>query len=256
MIKLLGIAAVTGLVFAVAVPAAAEDAATKAPEKNAAATPGTADPAPKTDAKKKLDPDHITWYAQALAQGPGGLNVTQFWSKGSRLRAETVIAGHKVVTLVNGEWYYAYDQTKGLGVRIRRTPKGLALDIPFRRPFGNEALRLIDLGAEVVGEENFHGREANIYRITDGFGRRTVWASQDALNIPLRIEIYNRSTGQTQATDYLDWLTGIDIPDSYFEVDSNVEITSYEFDEYGFFLAKTGSLGPVPVLYADLLRGW
>jgi len=211
----------------------------------------------KPDQKKApSDPANITWHAQALAHGPGGLNVTHFWSKGSKMRAETVISGHKVITLVNGEWYYAYDATKGLGIRIRRTPDGLALDKPFRRPFGNEAIRLIEQGAELVGEEDYHGRKANVYRLTDGLGRRTVWASQDALNIPLHIEIYSRRTGNTQATDYLDWLTGLVILDADCEPDPAVEITSYEFDEYGYFMAKSGSVGPVPVLYADLLRGW
>src|SRR5262245_33622183 len=47
-----------------------------------------------------------TWYAQALARGAGGLNVTHFWSKGPWLRAETVVAGHKVVNIVKGPWYY------------------------------------------------------------------------------------------------------------------------------------------------------
>jgi len=73
-----------------------------------------------------------TWYAQALAQGPGALNITHFWSKGSRLRAETVISGRKVVTLVNGDWYYAYDATKGLGIRVHRTPEAIANDADYR----------------------------------------------------------------------------------------------------------------------------
>jgi len=233
------------------------DPAARAQSDAAAPKAPAAEPsAPSKEAKKTADPADITWHAQALAHGPGGLNVTQFWSKGSKLRAETVISGHKIVTLVNGEWYYAYDATKGLGIRIHRTPEAMALDVPFRRPFGNEAIRLIEQGAEIVGEENYHGREANVYQITNGAGRRTVWASKDALNIPLHIEIYSRRTGQEQVTDYLDWLTGLTIPDSYFEVDPAVAITSYEFDEYGYFVAKAGSVGPVPVLYLDLLRGW
>ena len=58
------------------------------------------------------NPEH-TWYAQALARGAAGLNVTHFWSRGSMLRAETVVAGHKIVTIVNGPWYYAYDGLTG-----------------------------------------------------------------------------------------------------------------------------------------------
>ena len=64
-----------------------------------------------------------TWYAQALARGAAGLNVTHFWSKGPWLRAETVVAGHKVVNIVKGDWYYAYDGLTGRGMRsaaIRR----------------------------------------------------------------------------------------------------------------------------------------
>jgi outer membrane lipoprotein-sorting protein len=242
------------LAFGRAAPATAQsEAATASPKKANGEESADAEAGAE---RIPPDPDRITWHVQALAHGPGGLNVTQFWSKGSRLRAETVIAGHKVVTLVSGEWYYAYDATKALGIRIRRTPEALALDLPYRRPFGNEAIRLVEQGAEIVGEEEFQGRAATIYRVTDGLGRRTVWASKDALNIPLRIEIYSRRTGQKQATDYLGWLTGLTIPDSFFEVDPQVEIKSYEFDEYGYFLAKSGSMGPVPVLYADLLRGW
>ena len=45
---------------------------------------------------------HDTWYAQALAHSEIGLNVTHFWSKGPLLRAETVVVGRRVVTIVNG----------------------------------------------------------------------------------------------------------------------------------------------------------
>jgi outer membrane lipoprotein-sorting protein len=201
------------------------------------------------------DPALVTWYSQALAQGPGGLNVTQFWSKGNRLRAETVIAGHKIVTIVSGEWYYAYDATKGLGIQVRRTPEAIANDAPYLRPFGNEAAKLIKQGAEKVREENFHGRETDVYQLTDRLGRRMVWVSKDALNIPFRVEVYNRNLGTNQTTDYIDWLTGLTLPESTFAVDPNVEITTYEFDEYAHFTGKVGNVGPVPVLYLDLLRG-
>jgi len=207
-------------------------------------------------AKEPEAPDGIpTWYAQALAQGPGGLNVTQFWSKGPKLRAETVIAGHKIVTLVNGDWYYAYDATKGLGIRVRRAPEAIARDAPFRRPFGNEAVNLIRQGAEKIREEIFQGREAEIYQLTDGFGRRMVWVTKDALNIPLRVEMYNRRTASRQFTDYTDWSTGLTLPHAYFESESNVEIQTYELEEWAKYSAMLGGLGPVPVLHLDLLRG-
>jgi hypothetical protein len=214
-----------------------------------------ATPPPEAAAAEAPDPARPTWYAQALAQGPGGLNVTHFWSKGSLLRAETVIAGRKVVTLVNGDWYSAYDATKGLGIRVRRTPEATAKDAAYHRPFGNEAVKLIEQGAEKIREENYHGRDVEIYQLTDRLGRRMVWVSKEALNIPLRIELYNRRTGSRQATDYTDWLTGLTMSDAWFEIDPGVEVRSYEFDEYVEFSSQTGGMGPVPVLYMDLLRG-
>jgi hypothetical protein len=208
--------------------------------------------ATKTKPPREAPP---TWYSQALAQGPGGLNVTQFWSKGSKLRAETVVAGHKVITLVNGDWYYAYDATRGYGIRVRRAPQAIAKDSPYRRPFGNEAAKLIKQGAEKIREEKFHGREVEVYQLTDRLGRRMVWATKDALGIPLRVEMYNRATASQQATDYVDWLTGLALPDTYFEPIPGVEIQTYEFEEYLRQTAAVGAVGPVPVLYTDLLRG-
>lgn len=212
------------------------------PEGSGAATEAPSEPRP-------------TWYSQALAQGPGGLNVTQFWSKGSKLRAETVVAGRKIVTLVNGDWYYAYDATRGYGIRIHRAPEAIAKDAPYRRPFGNETVKLIGQGAEKIRDEKFHGRDVEVYQVTDQLGRRTVWATKDALNIPLRVEMYNRSTASKQATDYIDWLTGLALPDTYFEPGPHVEIRTYEFEEYVRETVTVGAVGPVPVLYTDLLRG-
>lgn len=233
-------------------------ASAQRPTPDAAPAEAPKDP-PKTQDTAKAPAPKVemapTWYAQALAQGPGGLNVTQFWSKGSKFRSETVIAGHKIVTIVNGEWYTAYDATKGLGIRVRRTEEAVAKDAPFKRPFGNEAVKLIKRGGEKIRDEVLHGRPAVVYQLTDGLGRRTIWATTDALNIPLRIEFYNRRTATEQTTDYIDWLTGLVIPDEYFEPESRVDLTSYEFFEYAEFSGKVGAVGPVPVLYMDLLHG-
>jgi hypothetical protein len=224
------------------------------------AEPATTEPpSPETSdgeaaAEEKLD-RHLTWYAQAFSHGPGGINITHFWSKGSYLRAETIIAGHKIVTIVKDEWYYAYDATRANGIRVRRTPAARAMDAPYRRPFGNDALKLIRQGAEKIREETLHGRDTEVYRLTDRRGRRTVWVTKDALNIPLRIEMYSRATKTTQVTDYTDWLTGLTLPDRYFEPERVVLIESYEFEQYAHALARKGSVGPVPVLYDDLLRG-
>ena len=49
------------------------------------------------------------WSALSLRRTDSGVQATQFWSKGPMLRSETVLAGHKRVTLVRGEDYVTYD---------------------------------------------------------------------------------------------------------------------------------------------------
>src|SRR5262245_530429 len=100
------------------------------------------------DAKKPSGPP--TWHAQTLTRGEAGLNVTHFWSKGAMLRAETVVAGHKIVTIVRGDRYYAYDGLTGSGLAIRREPATVAADRADVRPFAREYEILTHQGAELV----------------------------------------------------------------------------------------------------------
>jgi hypothetical protein len=195
-----------------------------------------------------------SWYAQALARGPGGLNVTHFWSKGPMLRAETVVVGHKVVTIVRGEWYYAYDGVLKTGMAIRRDPAAVARDAPGRRPFGNEYESLVEQGAELVREENMVGRATGVYRITDDHGRRELWVTMDPQRIPLRIEIYDRKSSTERVTDYVNWQSALFIPDSFFEPDPSIELERIELDDYVKRSVEKGPVGPVPVLYTNLLH--
>jgi len=194
-----------------------------------------------------------TWYAQAMARGEAGLNVTHFWSKGPLLRAETVVGGHKVVTIVNGEWYYAYDGLTGRGLAIRRDPAARANDSPTRRPFGNEYDSLVRQGAELVREEDLLGRKTGVYRVTDQLGRRELWVTMDEEHLPLRIEIYDRRTSLRRYTDYLNWQTRLAIPDTFFQPDASAQLERMEIEEYLTRTATEGPTGPVPVLYANLL---
>jgi hypothetical protein len=195
-----------------------------------------------------------TWYAQALARGAAGLNVTHFWSKGPWLRAETVVAGHKVVNIVKGPWYYAYDGLTRRGIAVRRDPKAEAQDAPDRRPFGREYEILQRQGAELIREEDVLGRKAGVYRVTDLLGKRELWVTQDEQRLPLRIEIYDRKTTGRRMTDYINWQSAIAIPDSFFDVDSGIQIERLELDDYIQRNVKQGPQGDVPVLYADLLH--
>jgi hypothetical protein len=194
-----------------------------------------------------------TWYAQALTRGEAGLSVTHFWSKGAMLRAETVVAGHKMVTIVRGDRYYAYDDLSGEGLSIRREPATVAADRPDARPFAREYEILMHQGAELVREETLVGRRAGIYRVTDEHGRRELWVTQDDLRIPLRVDVFDRESGTQRTTDYVNWQSDLPIPDTFFSPDPHATLTEMDYTEYLRRTSQEGSVGPVPVFYTSLL---
>jgi hypothetical protein len=220
----------------------------------ALAATGAAGEEPRAPAPAEQAAELPTWYAQTLARGDLGLNVAHFWSKGSHLRAETVIAGHKIVTLVKGPWYYALDELTGYGLAIRRDAGAVARDAPERRPFGNEYEILMAQGAEKVGQDTLKGRPIEVYRITDGQGRRELWVTADDEKLPLRVEIFDRMSGKKGYTEYVVWDTGLTLPDAFFEPDPDVAFERMEFEEYLQRSAESGAVGPVPVLYPMLLH--
>ena len=195
-----------------------------------------------------------TWYAQALAHSAVGINVTHFWSKGPLLRAETVLLGRRVVTIVNGSTYYAYDGLGRIGVAVGRDPSAIERDAERKRPFGNELAAIVKQGAEIVGVDNLGGREVEIFRITDERGRRQVWVTAGEERLPLRIEVFQRMTGQTLSTEFLNWMRGIPISDAFFEPEPGIDFAHLSFDEYLARQADGKPLGPVPILYTDLLH--
>ena len=194
-----------------------------------------------------------TWYAQALTRGEAGLNVVHFWSKGAALRSETVVAAHKIVTIVNGEWYYAYDGLTGQGLALRREPAVVARDRADHRPFGLEYEVLTRQGAEQIRQEELLGRPTGVYRLTDRFGKRELWVTLDAERIPLRIEFFDRASGERRTTDYVNWQSDLAIPDSFFAPDPAAQLERLDYSEYLRRSALEGSVGPVPVLYTTLL---
>lgn len=206
-----------------------------------------------SSAQEEAEPGPRSWHAQALARGPAGLNVTYLWSLGPKFRAETVVAGHKIVTIVNGDTYYVYDAVSMTGVAIRRSPVAIANDSSGRRPFGNEAETLISQGGEKIREELLLGTPSDVYQLSDASGRRVLWVTQDDYRLPLRIEIYDRATGVTKYTDFLDWLSGLRLMDAFFEPEPSIKFDHYELEEYVRLTAE-GPIG-VPILYAELLHG-
>jgi hypothetical protein len=213
-----------------------------------AAASQAADPAPPA-------PGTSTWFAEVLAHSEGGLNVTYFWSKGAKLHAETVIAGRRITTLVSGNTYYAYDAVGQNGVAITRSPKAIAADARGQRPFGREFENLVTQGAERIRDEDVMGRPCEVFRLTDQLGRRELWVTKDPKRLPVRIVIYRRDTGRTVTTEYLNWLTGLSIADGFFEPEAGIALERLDFDTY---MQRSGTgepVGPVPVLYTDLLVG-
>jgi len=196
-----------------------------------------------------------SWYTQTFTRDNTGLNVTYLWALKSKLRAETVIRGHNLVTIVNGDTYYVYDALTKTGIAVRRAPASLAAESPDHRPFGNEAQIMIDQGGEKIREEGITGKRSDVYQITDENGRRIVWVTQDDRRLPIRIEIFNRKSGSTRYKEYADWVMGLPITDAYFEPEPSIQFERFELDEYIAATIAKGYASTLPILYRDLLFG-
>jgi hypothetical protein len=195
-----------------------------------------------------------TWYVQKVTTGDSPLRVESFWSKGSRLRAQSVVAGRPILTLVNGEFYTVIDELAGTGVAIRRSPGAIQADARRGRPFGREGDRLIAAGAEKVASETIMGRACDVYRVTDPRGRREACVLQDASRLPLRAEEFDRASSATVEIRFLDWSRAFPVADAFFEPDPRVAIERVEYADY-LARAPKGPVGPAPVMYRDLLHG-
>ena len=235
-------------------PAAAQEEAPPPPEGMPAATGGEAKPPQPEEAPPAPVARPATWYAQALAHSEVGINVTHFWSKGPLLRAETVVIGRRVITIVNGDTYYAYDGLGRTGVAVGRDPSAIEKDGERERPFGNELVALVEQGAESVCFENLGGREVEVFRVTDDRGRRQVWVTPGEERLPLRIEVFRRQTAQTLSTEFLNWMSGIPISDDFFEPEPGIDFVHLGFEEYLLRQADGKPLGPVPIFSTDLLH--
>jgi hypothetical protein len=214
----------------------------------AAAAEGDREEAPAPSSKSAE-----TWYAQAMGRGDSGIVVSHFWSKDDRFRAEVVVGGHRIVTLVNGEYYYTLDELTGQGVGIRRAPAAVKEDATRRRPFGNELEDLLAAGGERIKTDDVAGRPCDLYRVTDQSGRRSVCADPGQ-GLPLQVERYDRTKGKTEIVNYLAWLSGIPIPDRFFEPDPRFAVERISLEDY-VSRSRRELVGPAPPLYGTLLYG-
>ena len=195
-----------------------------------------------------------TWATSRMTQSDSGNLVEYLWSKGAKMRAETVIAGRPVLTLVNETRYIIIDALNKEGVSIERSEVARSLDAKRGRPFGNEATRLIAAGAEKIEGGVESGLEASRYRLTNSAGRREVWVTEGEYQLPVEIYRYYRNTGSEMRVRYLGWSPGVPLPDWFFEPQSDVKLETLSYTEY-VERSKKEAIGPAPPFYAELLHG-
>ena len=166
-----------------------------------------------------------------------------------------MIAGRRVTTIVSGNTYYAYDAVGQNGIAVTRSPKAIAADARGERPFGREFENLVAAGAERIRDDKVMGRDCEVYRVTDQYGRRELWVSKDKLRLPVRVIVFRRDTQTTTTTDFVNWLTGLSIADGFFQPESSIALERLDFETYAKRSVTGEPIGPVPVLYTDLLVG-
>jgi len=195
-----------------------------------------------------------SWYASAIVSGRSGYQVTHYWSRGPNLRAQTLVGIHPVTTIVRGDRYWVYDELLKEGIEIKRSAKAVSEDAKRIRPFGNDLENLIRSDGEKVETGLLSGIPAETWRVTNGAGRRTVWMSVSEPKVPLRVENFDRETGESATLDYSNWATGFELPDSTFEPPADLRLEKFEYQEY-VEKSLEGLVGPAPVLYPTLLHG-
>lgn len=196
-----------------------------------------------------------TWYAATVAEDEGGqFLMVHFWSKGPLMRSEAVLAGRKILTIVNGSTYYIIDEVSGTGIAVERSPLALELDTKYDRPFANEVHRMLLEGGELIGSEKAGPQTVDVYRLTNDGGRRTIFMSTTNPPVPLRIETYDRATAKSGKIDYVNWLQNPVIPDDFFAPDKRIRLEHMSYEAYRTRIVM-GPVGPAPVLYRHLLHG-
>jgi hypothetical protein len=195
-----------------------------------------------------------TWYVSAIVSGRAGYRVTHYWSKGTSFRAQTMVGLHPVTTIVRGDRYWVYDELLRKGIAIKRSAGAVAEDAKGQRPFGNDLEGLIRSNGEKVDTEMLSGVPVEIWRATNDAGRRTVWVTVEEPRIVLRVENFDRETGDAATLNYSNWASGFDLPDTAFEPPGDLKLESLEYDPY-VVRSLEGLVGPAPVLYPRLLHG-
>jgi hypothetical protein len=195
-----------------------------------------------------------TWYAERIISGDTPPIVEHLWSKGPKLRAETVVGGQPIVTFVNGERYITIDRISKTGVSIQRSRDAIGEDAERGRPFGNEGSILQAAGGEKVSTEKVGGRSCELYRLTNAEGRQEACISLDQIRLPLQVKVWRRKSGKEALTRYLDWVAGLPLNDDFFEPDASVKLEQVSYEDYVRRAGKE-QIGPAPPFFRGLLHG-
>jgi hypothetical protein len=195
-----------------------------------------------------------SWYTSTVVSGRGGYRVTHYWSYGSALRSQTLVGVSPIVTIVRGDRYWVYNELLGEGIEIKRSTQAVAEDGKRARPFGNDLEGLIQGGGERVESGLLSGVPAETWRLTNTQGRRTVWVRVDEPKVPLRVENFDRESGESATLNYSNWASGFSVPEAFFEPLVTVKFKKFEYDEYVAESLK-GPVGSAPILHPELIHG-
>jgi hypothetical protein len=193
-----------------------------------------------------------TWYTERLMTSGGSPTIEHLWSKGAWLRSELVVGGQPIVQLVKGDRYVIVNRLQRRGVAIRRNPVAIANDASGKRPFADDRDRIVAAGGERVGTHQLGGQECEVYRVTDGNGRRETCVTSAGL--PVRTEMWHRASGSSSSASYLSWAANVPLSDDFFEPEPGTVIEEYGYEQY-LEAVRKGPVGPAPPMHGHLLHG-
>jgi outer membrane lipoprotein-sorting protein len=226
------------------------------PVSSASAAKGKSEDSKQKKSKQQAQSSRDTpgFYSTTVGRSANDMVVVQYWSKAALFRSETIVAGHPIITLVNGDRYYTWDGLTKSGYVVKRSAPAVELDASRTRPFGMEFEDVLADGGEKIRSETLNGIATDVYRVTDESGRRTLWVTTDSLRLPLRLETFERKSGRSGLIDWVSWIPGLVIPDRYFDPPPDVDLR--RFDSYQDYLAELqeGPVLPVPPLFHYLLH--
>jgi hypothetical protein len=211
-------------------------------------------PAVRAADETKTSPAPKTWHATVFFSSGSSYRIIHYWSDGAMMRAETLISGHPITTIVRGDRYVALDRLTGKALEIERSPAAVLADQGRTRPFGIELDDVKKAGGERIDDTTMSGVPVEVWRSTDDKSRRTVWVSKKPPHVPIRAETFVRGSSQTLTFDYSNWSFDLEVPAAFFALPSEVSVERYGYAEFGAKSVKDPIAGP-PILYPDLLHG-